>query len=224
ETMRRQKQFIADASHELKTPLAVIMANAEAMEHNPDPKWLHNIADESEKMNQLVVSMLDLARSEEEALVLEPVNLSLLAEKECLMQEAVVFEHNMILETEIEEDLWVKADKTKAAQLITILLDNAQKHAKSAIRVSLKREGKQAVLKVMNNGVPIPVEDREHIFERFYRGDKSRARASGRYGLGLAIAKNIALSHQSRIWADCSEGWTEFCWKIKLENGKSESQ
>ena len=112
----------------------------------------------------------------------------------------------------------MKADKTKAAQLITILLDNAQKHAKSAICVSLKKEGKQAVLKVMNNGVPIPVEDREHIFERFYRADKSRGRAAGRYGLGLAIAKNIADSHQSRIWADCHEGWTEFCWKIKLEN------
>ena len=223
ETLKRQKQFIADASHELKTPLAVIIANSEAMEQNPDPKWMKNIVAESEKMNHLVVSMLDLARSEEETLMLERVNLSMLTEKECLMQEAVFYEKNLMLETEIEEDLWVKADKTKAAQLITILLDNAQKHANSTIRVSLKKEGKNALLKVMNDGDPIAPEDREHIFERFYRADKSRARKSGRYGLGLAIAKNIAVNHQSKIWADSKDGWTEFCWKMKLENSAAKS-
>ncbi len=209
-TFEKQKQFIADASHELKTPVAVILANAEAMEKDPDPKWLSNIEEEAGRMNGLIADLLDLTRSEQKEVTMVPVDLSRLVEKQCLIQEAVMFEKNIELEEHIEPDLKVMGAAGMLEQLIAILLDNACAHSSGKIIVSLVRRGKDVILGVANTGAPIPPEARERIFERFYRADESRNRSSGRYGLGLAIAKSIVERHKGKIEALCKDGLTTF--------------
>lgn len=210
ETFKKQRQFIADASHELKTPVAVILANAEAMEKDPNPKWLSNIEEEASRMNGLITDLLDLTRNEQQEIQMLPVNLSRLVEKQCLIQEAVMFEHHIELSETIEPDLTVNGQSSMLEQVIAILLDNAAAHSDGKIAVTLRRQGKDVLLSVSNTGVPIPPDQREKIFERFYRADESRNRSSGRYGLGLAIAKSIVNRHKGKIEVDCHGGWTTF--------------
>lgn len=210
ESMDKQKQFIADASHELKTPLAVILANAEAMEQDPSPRWLDNIKEESGRMNGLITSLLDLTRSEQRKPEISRIQFSHLVEKQCLMMEAVMFEKHLELTEAIEPDLFVLAEAAPLQQVCAILLDNASEHAQSLVRVRLFRQKKDIVLEVANDGKPIAPEEREKIFERFYRGDTSRNRQAGRYGLGLAIAKSIVESLQGKISAGEQDGLTAF--------------
>lgn len=210
EAFTKQKQFIADASHELKTPLAVIMANAEALEQDPGGPWLENIKEESGRMNGLITSLLDLTRSEQQKPVLEKVDLSMLLEKQCLIMEAAAFEKNRILEEKIAPDLYVMAEKSLLTQVIAILIDNALEHSDGQVIATLERKGKEVLLGISNSGKPIPPEQREKIFERFYRADTSRNRSTGRYGLGLAIAKSIVESLHGQIYVECKDGFTTF--------------
>lgn len=209
-SMEKQKQFIADASHELKTPVAIIQASAEAMEQDPQPRWIENIKEEAIRMNGLITNLLDLTRSEQAKVELVRTDLSKLVEKQCLIMEAAMFEKNLVLEEQIEPDCFVKADPAAMQQLCAILIDNAIAHSSGKVRVSLERKGRDLVFSVANTGVPIPPGEREKIFERFYRADTSRNRGAGRYGLGLAIAKSIAERHSGRIFVRCEEGWTSF--------------
>lgn len=206
----RQKQFVADASHELKTPLAVILSSAEAMERDHDDKWLHNIETEATRMSGLVTDLLDLTRSEQSHLTLERVDFSNAAETQCAIQEAVIFEKNILLEEDIQPDIEVMAVRSQLIQVAAILIDNAISHSDGKIRVSLVRSGNRAVFSVANTGEPIAPEEREKIFERFYRSDNARTRSSNRYGLGLAIAKNIVQNFKGTIGVDCAGGWTVF--------------
>lgn len=206
----KQRQFVADASHELKTPVAVILASAEAMEKDGNPKWLGNIEEEAGRMNGLITDLLDLTRSEQNQAVLECVSLSAAAAKQCAIQEAVMFEKNILLEEDIEQGVFVKASKAQLVQVIAILLDNAISHSTGTIRVTLKTQGQKALFSVANTGKEIPPEEREKIFERFYRADDSRNRNSNRYGLGLAIAKNICEGFKGSIGVDCGSGRTVF--------------
>lgn len=210
ETFEKQKQFIADASHELKTPVAVILANAEAMEKDPDPKWLANIEEEAARMNGLITDLLDMTRNEQAEFNPVEVNLSRLVEKQCLIQEAVMFERQIDLSENIEPDLKVMGQASMLEQVIAILLDNAAAHSSGKIIVTMTHKGKDVILDVANTGVPIPPEAREKIFERFYRADESRNRSSGRYGLGLAIARSIVVRHKGKIEALCANGLTTF--------------
>ena len=214
ESFEKQKQFIADASHELKTPLSVIMASSDALESDmSEVKWLDNIKSESERMNKLITSLLDLAKSEEydEALTLENLNLSKLVETSALSFEGVMFEKGLTLDYDIEKDVYIEGDSDKIKQLVAILVDNAIHHAdkNTTVFISLHKQGK-AVLTVQNCGQPIPSGEEEKIFERFYRSDKSRNRNDNRYGLGLAIAKNIVLSLKAEISAKSFDGKTIF--------------
>lgn len=212
----KQKQFVADASHELKTPVAVILANAEAMEQDHDEHWLKNIEEEATRMNSLITNLLDLTRSEQTDPVLERVNLSRLLEKQSLIMEASMFEKNLVLEEDIEPNLMCMANSAAMQQVITILLDNAMEHSDGKIMVKASKKGKDIQFSVSNSGKPIPPEDRERIFERFYRADVARNRSSGRYGLGLAIAKSIVDSHHGRIQVSCDEGITSFVVTLKM--------
>jgi signal transduction histidine kinase len=214
-TFDKQKQFVADASHELKTPVAVIMASAEAMEHDNNPKWLKNIEDEAGRMNSLITDLLDLTRSEQAPLVKEEVDLSRIVEKQCMIQEAVIFEKQLTMEENIAPDIYVAGESSALVQVFRILLDNAIAHSTGKIDVSLEPKGKECVLTVSNSGDPIPESEREKIFERFYRSDNSRERSSNRYGLGLAIAKNIVLRHEGTIFVQCANGMTSFVVKLK---------
>ena len=214
ESFDKQKQFIADASHELKTPLAVIMASSEALESNPEEtKWLENIKTESERMNKLISDLLELAKSEavddKSEFVLS--NLSKTVEKSVLTFEGIMFEKGITLDYSIDDDIELEMNEFKIQQLVSILVDNAIKHCEKGgtIGVELKKD-KDIVLSVSNTGEGIPKGEEEKIFERFYRADDSRNRNENRYGLGLAIAKNIATSHNAEISASSENGITTF--------------
>ncbi len=221
DAFNKQKCFIMDASHELKTPLTVILANAEALENDRNnDKWLNNIKNESERMNKLVNDLLTLAKTENDLneLVLVNSNLSKIVEKSLLTFESLMFEKNIKFEEHIEKDIYLKIDEEKIKSLISILIDNAIKHSDKDghIIVNLYKNKSSISLEVINKGKPILKEDEEKIFERFFREDKSRNRNENRYGLGLAIAKNIVTTHNGDIKASSKDGYTTFKVNFKL--------
>ncbi len=201
ESWERQKQFVADASHELKTPLTVILANTEILNsHSQDTikehsKWLEYIKEEAEHMKGLVNDLLFLAKSDaaREKVVFSEVNISDILWNVYLPFESVAFEQGKSLNAEIASDIYIKSDAGKLKQLMMILLDNACKYTldNGKIYVNLYKHQEKIVLSVNNSGEPIPKEYLPHLFERFFRAEESRARQQGGYGLGLSIAKTI---------------------------------
>ena len=227
ESYNKQKQFVADASHELKTPLTTINTNVDVLLTREDStigaekKWLQYIKTETERMTKLTNDLLYLARLDhnENAVMLSPVSFSEAAESVILLMEAVVFEKNVNMNYDIAPDLTVNGNMEQLKQLVMILLDNACKYTpeKGTIDVRLKKADGAAVFTVRNSGEGISEEALEHIFERFYREDKSRARKSGGYGLGLAIAKAIVESYKGSIKAESVKNeYTQFTVKIPL--------
>lgn len=207
---QQQKQFIADASHELKTPLTVIMANNDILKMHPNDtirqqeKWINSTHDEVLHMRRLVDDMLFLAQSDasQTKLVMSQINLSELI-MECVLQfEPVFFEKGVLLESDIDQEIYVLGDIQQLKQLVTILLDNACKYAgvNGRAYISLTMQNTNAVLKVVNDGTIIQKEELPHLFERFYRSDKARTREGG-YGLGLPIANSIVTNHKGSITA-----------------------
>lgn len=220
ETFEKQKQFVYDVSHELKTPIAVIMTNADMAEKDGDAKWINNIKNESDRMNKLVVSLLDLLVSDNynEKEKFKITNISKTIEMCVLTFESLIYENNLKVEYDIQSDINFNCSVERIKQLFGILVDNAIKHAKkdSKIFISLKKNKDGIIFSVKNRGDAIPKEEREKIFERFYRSDKSRNRNENRYGLGLAIAKNIVTMHNGKINVTCSGGYTTFTCTFKI--------
>ena len=215
ESFDKQKDFIADASHELKTPLAVIMASADELKSDKkNSKYIENIKYESERMNNLIKSLLDLSKLESNLSTqnYKEENISKILEKTSLVFEAIAFEQNIIIDTNIEDDIVCKCSKEEIERLISIILDNAIKHSynNSSIVVNLYKDKNNINMEIINSGDPIKPGDEEKIFERFYRADKSRNRQQNRYGLGLAIAKSIVLKHNGEIKAYSKNGKTTF--------------
>ena len=220
EALNKQKRFITDASHELKTPIAVIQANSEALEIDFEKKWIDNIKSETERMNRLISNLLDLSKLEnsQEKRLYSQNNLSKIVEKSALTFESLMFEKKIKLKLDIDDNIVFSCDSDQMKQLIGIMVDNAIKHSadeKGEIVVSLKNEKNDIVLKVSNKGNPIPKGDEEKIFERFYRVDESRNRNENRYGLGLAIAKSIVVNHGGKISARSADGVTVFVVHFK---------
>ncbi len=220
EAFERQKEFIADASHELKTPLAVIMASADEMKGNEDDaKNLENIRYESDRMSRLIAGLLNLSKLENgtDKTLYKEEDLSRILEKTCLSYEGVAFEQGVSIETEIEEGLTLKCNKEEIEQMAATILDNAVRHSYRNTTVKVKAQKAKGIIHidVINAGDPIPEEDREKIFERFYRGDKARSRQENRYGLGLAIARRIARNHNGDIKAISENGETVFSIILK---------
>ena len=180
ETFEKQKQFVYDVSHELKTPIAVIMTNADMAEKDGDAKWINNIKNESDRMNKLVVSLLDLLVSDNynEKEKFKITNISKTIEMCVLTFESLIYENNLKVEYDIQSDINFNCSVERIKQLFGILVDNAIKHAKkdSKIFISLKKNKDGIIFSVKNRGDAIPKEEREKIFERFYRSDKSRNR------------------------------------------------
>lgn len=215
ESFEKQKDFIADASHELKTPLAVIIASSDELKKDKEnEKYIENIKYESERMNTLIKSLLDLAKLEKGVSIdsYKNENISKIIEKTCLTFEAIAFEKELTIDMNIEEDITLKCSKEEIEKLVSIILDNAIKHGKenTAITVNMLKEKNYTKLEIVNVGDPINKGDEEKIFERFYRADKSRTREANRYGLGLAIAKNIVTNHNGTIRAFSRDGKTTF--------------
>lgn len=210
----RQKQFIADASHELKTPLSVIMAYSEMLEDDPGhTSWLRSIRSEADRMNTLIMDLLRLASSEqEEQTPLQSGDLSHTVELAALTFEGKAYESGITLECDIAPGIMLDMHENSIRQLVEILLDNAVKHSDTGETVSLalKKQRGRPELTVTNRGEGIPAGEEEKIFERFYRSDAARDRSEGRFGLGLAIAKNIVNAHKGTITAASAEGFTTF--------------
>ena len=220
EAFQKQKEFIADASHELKTPLSIIITSNEALEKKYDIKYIENIKNESERMNKLILSLLDLAKSESKNRQYVKENLSKIVEKSVLTFESIVYEKGIKLNYDIEKNIVFYCDMNEMKQLIAILLDNAIKNTKESddVFVGLSSKKNNIEIIVKNKGKEIAKEDQEKIFERFYKVDKSRNRKSGGYGLGLAIAKNIVNKHGGIINASSSNGYTSFRITFKNNN------
>ena len=223
---RQQRQFFSDASHELKTPLTVILSNAEMLEGAALPeresRWRDNILSESRQMKTLVEEMLTLSRTEDAQRkpTAADVDLSDLAEDCALAFEPVAFEAGKPLSWDVTPALTVSGDGEKLRRLLSILLDNAAKYGApgEGIVLSLRAERSQAVLSVSNGsgGHPIPPEELPRLFERFYRADASRGEQSG-FGLGLPIAQAIAKEHHGALRAESDEKTTRFTFTLPLK-------
>ena len=219
ETFSKQMQFISDASHELKTPLAVIEANADVLESKQgSSKWLTYIQNEIESMNKLINELLLLAKIEniDSIREKEEFNISKQVEMIVSMFESMAYEKNAKIETKIQENLNFLGAKEDVEHIVSTLVDNAIKHVKETgkVIIELKKEQNNILLLVKNEGTPIPQEERDKIFERFYRVDKARNREEKRYGLGLAIAKSTVQKYKGTIGVDCIDGYTTF--KVKI--------
>lgn len=219
ESYNKQKQFVADASHELRTPLASIRANTDvllsrrAALDSEDRKWLQYIKDEAERMTKLTNDLLTLARSDAEdgRRIYPEISFTDVVLDVLIENEAVAYENGVELNESVAESIMITAPPEGLKQLVLILTDNAIKYTPKGgrIDVALKRDGDKAVFSVTNDG-EISAEDIPHIFERFYRADKSRARESGGYGLGLAIAESLCRGMGGRIGVKSVNGKTSF--------------
>lgn len=216
DSFEKQKRFISDAGHELKTPVSVVSANAELLSREiGENQWLANIRYENERMGELVTQLLELARTESAAMQTERVDLSRLAAGETLPFESVAFEKGLTLESDLAPDIFVEGDGGRLKQLVSILLDNAVSHAEGGtVKITLAKERSHAVLSVTNEGAALSSTQREHLFDRFYRIDEARSADSNHYGLGLAIAKAICEAHRGHIEVGCRDGLVEFKAKI----------
>lgn len=223
-----QHQFLHDASHELKTPLAVIATNLEAVRSSPDEtvasqdKWLGYAADEVQEMRRLVNDMFALAinerpDAEQRSKPFVPFSLSETVIEAGLINEANALEAGIELELDVEEDLWMIGYRDGIKRVVMILLDNALKNtfAGGKITLELHRSRNDLYVSCTNTGHGIPKEELQNIFKRFYRLDSSRARQSGGTGLGLAIAEGTIQKHGGKIWAESElEQYARFIFKL----------
>ena len=223
----QQKQFVADASHELKTPLTVIMTNAELLQSSEYDETERKTFSQSillmgQQMKSLVENMLELAKSDAEQTKqkMKSVDLSKLILDTAISFEGVFIEKGLTVESSVEPGIIVRGNEQAMQQVVDILLDNAQKYStpggETSVRLYSSSQGK-CQLKVSNPGAEIPPEDLKKIFQRFYRMDKARSR-DGSFGLGLSIAESIVTQHGGRIWAESKDGTNAFI--VELRKGR----
>ena len=223
---QKQRQFVSDASHELKTPLTVIMTNAELLQGREDDResqvqFSSNILTMSRQMRALVEQMLELARADsgQGKTDLRPVDLSTLVADALLPFEPVFFEQGLELSSQIDDGITVHGDPGRLKEVLDILLDNARKYTEPSgtVSVYLERWGHyRCRLTVSNPGTPLSEAEQKDIFKRFYRADPARSR-NGSFGLGLAIAKCITAEHHGRIWAESIGGYNHFFVELPIK-------
>ena len=216
ETFNKQRDFISDASHELKTPLAVIQANADVLEGEVGKnKWLSYIQNETDNMGKLISELLLLTKIENVDKLRKPEKFNISEHIELIVSsfESMAFEKNVKIENKIQKDVITESfNKEDITHILSTLIDNAIKHTeeKKKVIIELKKIKDKLIIDVKNKGIEIPVSEREKIFDRFYRIDKSRNRNEKRYGLCLSIAKATVLKNNGTISIDYKEGYTIF--------------
>ena len=227
EAWEKQRRFVSDASHDLKTPLTVILANSSILLDNADEtiaknsQWVESTKTEAEHMKQLVGDLLTMAQIDEgdTAMPRESIDFSTVVQGEFLEFESVAFERKVELESTVEPDIRIVGTPSRIRRLVQTLVDNACKYAPadSTVTLALSHEGGMAKLAVHNEGDPIPAEDLPHIFDRFYRVDKARTNDGDSHGLGLAIAYGIAQEHGGSLEvASTAETGTTFIARLPL--------
>ena len=224
----QQEQFLSDASHELKTPLTVILSSAELLNQSALPEqavYIDNIREESRRMKLLVEDMLTLSRAQRSAgsLPEQTADLSEAAMTAALRFESVAFEAGKRLEYDIAPELPVRGDGGKLGQALAALLDNAVKYSAGGtdIRLTAEKQGRFAVVAVADSGPDIPADKLPHIFDRFYRADEARTDGDS-FGLGLPIAKAIIDAHRGTLRCESGGGVTRFIITLPLAAGKQE--
>ncbi len=215
ESWERQRQFVADASHELKTPLTVLLADADILLSRPEDtiesqrRWVEHLRAEGLRMKGLVEDLLFLAREDAagQSRSQGRADLSALC-GDCVMSfEPVAFEAGLVLDSRIEPGVTAAGDGEELRRLCAILLDNACKYCEAGGTVTVVLEkGERAALTVHNTGEPIPAKAQTHLFQRFYRGDAARSREAGGYGLGLSIAAAIVERSGGKIAVHSAQG------------------
>ncbi|MDR3288548.1 MAG: HAMP domain-containing histidine kinase [Peptococcaceae bacterium] len=212
----RQRRFVSDASHELKTPLTILNANADVLESEIGAnERLDNIKTQSKRMQLLIHDLLTLAKADDAGFrsVFSEFDLSGAVLSTALEFESRAFEENKKYAVEAAAGIVYCGDAGQIRRLVAILIDNAINHSakNGIIRVSLARGGGHPVISIYNTGAGISESEREKVFDRFYRSDESRSRDTGGYGLGLSIAKSIVEAHQGKITVDGKAGeWVRF--------------
>lgn len=205
ESFEKQKQFITDAGHEIKTPLAIISANTEVLELNSgENEWTNSIKNQTKRLAQLINNLLTLSKMEEDIkMVFEKFDLSNAVFDSAHPFKTVAVTQNKVLDIDICDNIEYVGDETMIRQLVSILVDNAVKYAdtNSTIKLILSKEPKGIKLSVFNNCTDIPNINLSKLFDRFYRADVSRSRETGGYGIGLSIANAIVQAHKSKITA-----------------------
>lgn len=209
ENQIKQKQFIADAGHEIKTPVTIIKADAEVlmmdMEEN---EWLEDIIRQTERLGRLTDDLVFLSKTDGvPILAMGDVDLSLLATETGEEFKAIAKARGISFEQEIQQGVIVKGDKRSMKRLLSVILDNAVKYSPSGEKINtcLKIQFSKAVIEVENTAPDMNVKEMSVIFDRFYRGDKSRGGDVKGYGLGLAMAKAIVESHKGKIVASLNK-------------------
>lgn len=221
QTMEKQKQFITDASHELKTPLTVINTSLKVLEMDTGKsKWIDKIQGQTDKLSRLVNGLVTLSRLDEEH---PPLQISDFDISAAVTEVAESFRdhaaaHGHLLTLQIPPELSYEGDESALRQLVSILLDNAIKYSDAGgeITLELHKEKKRLLLRTSNPCAAITPEEAEKLFDRFYRPDKSRSNQTGGFGIGLSIAKSIAEAHGGIIKAECSAyGVIQFAVELK---------
>lgn len=210
-SMEKQKQFITDAGHEIKTPLAIISANADVLELTSGKnEWITSIRNQTSRLDELVKNLLMLSKMNEDdiKLVFSDFNLSNIVFEAAAPFKIIAEKQNKKLLMDIEPELKFHGDESSIRQLVSTLVDNAIKYSNEngEVKISLSSVKKRIKLEVYNTVDKIDKGKLDKLFDRFYREDSSRARETGGYGIGLSIAKSIAETHHGKIWAKSDDG------------------
>ena len=212
ESYEKQKRFITDAGHELKTPITVIRADADVLQSELDEEneWITDIRRQTNRLTKLTTDLIYLSRMEEEnaALRMQEFSLSELVEETAQSFQALALSKGRVFHSAVAPDLKMNGDEKALTKLVSVLLDNAMKYSPEGGTVELKLEqgGRNARLVVKNSTLPMEKGNADHLLERFARGDSSRNSESGGFGLGLAIAKAVTEAHKGKIHAESEDG------------------
>ncbi len=226
ESMEKQKQFITDAGHEIKTPIAIILANTEVIEMcEGESEWTKSIKNQVSRLTELVGNLLMLSKMDETRpqIEMQEVKFGKLIKEISDSFHTMLVQKNQELERMIDEELSIYGNEKELRQLGTILMDNAVKYTPDSgkMRISLKRKDKMAVLDFYNDCEALPQGDLNRLFDRFYRADSSRSRESGGYGIGLSVAKAVVKNHKGKISVKAQENGILFTVKIPVGESSS---
>ena len=206
ENIERQKQFVTNAGHEIKTPLAIIQSNTEALElYQGESKWSRNIKTQTRRLDGLMKNLLTLARMDEGAgqTKTEDLSLSDLTARAIRDFTQPMEARKLILRADVQPEVWMQGDPAQLEQLLSLLMDNAVKYADEGgtVWVSLQKQEKRVCFSVRNTCGTLPDVPPEKLFDRFYRFDAARTQKTGGYGIGLAVARSIAAANRGTLWA-----------------------